>query len=178
MGMFNGSDGATVLLADFYDDRIVIRRQNVIYGERIAEDWVIPLPKLGDVWGFAARSERSAAPEFPAGAEVKVKVRDGKNRKGVAERQVVASFPRATAVGKDTLVERYRLRILNKGEELLVRSVYAQKHFLPEERICSTVNEECCVFAHSEVPQGSTVSVLPLNEWGRAGREIVSAAVP
>lgn len=177
MGMFNGSDGATVLLADFYDDRIVIRRQNVIYGERIADDWVVPLPKNEDVWGFAVRSKRAAAPEFPVGAEVKVKVRDGKNRKGVAERQVVVSFPRATASGKNTLVEQYRLRVLEKGEEKLTRSVYAQKYFLAEERVRAGVKEEFCVFAASEVPPGAVVGVQPLNEWGRAGREIFSGAL-
>jgi predicted phosphodiesterase len=172
MGMFSGSDGATVLLADFYGDRLVIRRQNVIYGERIADDWVIPLPKTDDVWGFAARSKRAAAPEFPEGAEVKVGCRDGKNRKGEAERQVVVAFPRAIAAGADSLVEKYRLRILENGVEKLERSVYAQKYFLAEKRVSAGVKEEFCVFAAAEIPDGATVSVQQLNEWGQAGRSI------
>jgi hypothetical protein len=74
-------------------------------------------------------------------------------------------------------VEQYRLRVLEKGEEKLTRSVYAQKYFLAEERIRSSVKDECCVFAASEIPPGATVSVQPLNEWGRAGREIFSGAL-
>ena len=72
------------------------------------------------------------------------------------------------------MVEKYRLRVLDKGVEKLVRGVYAQKHFLPEERIRASVREEYCVFAASEVPPGATVTVQPLNEWGRGGREISS----
>lgn len=174
MGMFKGTDGSTVLLADFYDDRIVIRRQNVFYGERIADDWVIPLPGTGDTWGFAARSEKASAPEFPEGARATAERRDGKNRAGKDERQVVVSFPRALSPVGDALVEKYRLRVLLDGKRLLERTVYAQKYFLCERRVRASVKEEWCAFAEDEVPVGSVVCVAPMNEWGKAGREIAS----
>ena len=173
MQMFDGRDSATVLLVDFYADRLVVRRQNVVHDERIADDWVVPLPVDG-TWAFEPRSAAARAPEFPADAKVSVEVCDGKNRRREPERQVVVKFPRALPSTGDTMTEKYRVTVVADGKDVLSRTVFARGHFYDEERVRKLVKEESCVFGSDEIPPGSSFRVAPIDEWGHVGREIAS----
>jgi len=177
MPMFNGLAGATVLLADLYDDRLVIRRQNVIYDERIADDWVVSLPVGTAQWSFEPRQRRARPPAFPKGAVAVASVCDGQLRFGPVETQVVVKFPRAQSAGRDTVTLQYRVRAVAKGKEILVRTVFAERHYLCEERLLQSVREESCAFGADEIPSGTVFYVSPLDEWGQAGPEIQSSPV-
>lgn len=174
MKMFDGKDGTTVLLVDFYEDRMTVRRQNIVYGEPVADDWTVRFPTSAGEWAFAPRAAQVRPPEFPSGIEVTVERRDGENRRREREDQIVVKFPRALVFGTNSVVEKYRVRVMLGSKEVLSRHVYAQKHFLAESRVRNLVKEESCVFGASEIPVGALFGVSPVDEWGHEGREILS----
>ncbi|MBR1921173.1 MAG: metallophosphoesterase, partial [Kiritimatiellae bacterium] len=69
MRRMSTGDGHQGMVARVYDDRIVFERRDFESGERLGDDWVVPLPVAEPPpFAFEPRAGRSVAPQFPAGA--------------------------------------------------------------------------------------------------------------
>ena len=64
-----------------YADRVVLSRREFITGAPLCDDMVMPLPAAENrPFAFEPRREKAVAPEFPAGAELKVELAKGAMR--------------------------------------------------------------------------------------------------
>ena len=166
--------GGQGFFVSVYDDRMVVERIDV--EEDCAEGapaWIVPLAGDDKPYGFASRAERSAAPEFPAGAALAVETRNAVNRSG---RWIVAmncEFP-AAVPPKDERVFDYEIRAVPKdGSQPLV------KKFLSPAYAKMAKYEPKSMrfwFDVSELPQDRdyVVEVRAFNCFGKASRPLVS----
>ena len=76
-------DGHQGMVARVYGDRIVFERRDFESGDRLGDDWIMPLP-VAEPPPFAVepRPAASVAPQFPAGAALAVRMTTGTNRGG------------------------------------------------------------------------------------------------
>ena len=124
------NDGHQGLLASVYDDRIVFERRDFVSGDKLGDDWVVPLPaKKPMPFAFAPRAAVSIAPEFPAGAALAARMTTGKNRGGgnvkSEERRVLeVTIPAANRAGAGRVFD-YAVEISGKDGGLDRRFVFA-----------------------------------------------------
>ena len=129
-------------------------------------------PALRARYANAARKAASVAPEFPAGARVKIGIRRGADRQGRATEQVVVTFPTVKARGAHPRAHEYLVRAARAdGTVLCDKRVYSPGINLPDELDAA---ESVCVFARRELGTGGEIrfTVAPWNCWGVAGEPV------
>ncbi|MBO4708691.1 MAG: metallophosphoesterase [Kiritimatiellae bacterium] len=105
MRRMSTGDGHQGMLATVFDDRVVFERRDFVSGEKLGDNWVVPLPaKKPMPFAFEPRAAVSVAPEFPAGATLAARMTTGKNRGGGSvkseERRVLeVTIPAANRTG-------------------------------------------------------------------------------
>ena len=163
-----------VMLLSLYPDRVEIARHDCGIGEKAGPDWVLHgLGRVNRDHSFGAVSDVSA-PQFPELSRVDVFERDGKNRAGETERQIVVSFP--PAVPSDSVHNRvcdYEVAaLMPDGTEIAKQYVLAENYFAPYR----TVGRVECVFGRSSIANGLQPiwRVKPFGFFGLHGRPISS----
>ena len=162
-----------VMILSLYPDRIEILRHDCGFDEPAGPDWVIARPVAGNgAQPFGAVAEQEV-PQFPAGAKVAVAERDGKDRRGNDERQIVVTFPPAqpSARAPGRTLEYEVAAVAQDGAEIVKEYVLATNYLHP----CSEVDGRVeCVFGKSSVPEGAKVTwrVTPCNFLHRPGKAI------
>ena len=69
------------MIARVYGDRIVFERRDFESGDRLGDDWIMPLSVAEPPpFAFEPRAAASIAPQFPAGAALAVRMTKGTNR--------------------------------------------------------------------------------------------------
>ena len=174
-------DGGQCLVMKVYDDRIVLERWNVVFEEKCAEDWLVPLPHRPDrpAASFEARAAKAKPVAFPASAQVRVERRRGPDRAGITNSQYVVTFPRAVSDSHHGRGYDYRVTAETTKHFwkriTCEKWVYSDKCYLPESR---DTNDVVCVFSAAEAPgpfEQLQFTVTPYNAFGQAGAAIVSA---
>ena len=173
------------MLMRVWDHVIVLERYDFVRMEKLDEDWVIPI-RHGRFeehpFAFENRSKLTSAPEFPKGAKITFCERDGKNRRGVAKKQLVVTFPAADSVNWRKRVYDYEVvaeivdcdtvkpyitkRVFQRG--VLYHARHAEK-------------QADCVFALDELPASKKLlrfAVTPLNCYGKRGKTLYALYTP
>ena len=162
-----------VMILSLYPDRIEITRHDCGFDEPAGPDWVIARPVAGNSaqpFGAVASPE---IPQFAAGAAVTVAERNGKDRNGKAEAQIVVSFPPAqpSARASGRTLEYEVAAIAPDGSEIVKEYVVATNYLHPCKEVEGRVE---CVFGRSSVPEGVKPRwrVTPCNFLHQPGRAI------
>ena len=165
------------MLVSVYDDAIQISRREFVFGQPIGEDWVMPLPAAeSKPFAYAERAKSAMAPEFAAGAVVKVAKAKGKTRKTrknppVEKDTYALSFPAALSTAK-TRVYEYELVFTGGDGKKEVRRIVAPGFHLPlsEKRVNGEVK---CSFIAESLPEAPfKVEVCALSSWHKRSRPI------
>ena len=171
--------GGACELIEVYDDHLVVHRQSVPYGVPLGKPWTVPIPaKKGSLYDFASRAAKTVAPQFPAGAKVKIDVcPEGHPHEGVGHKGepcICATFPRAKTMCEGGRVFEYRVEASVRGKVVAKSLLFANGCTRPESE--GDVEGECLISLKS-LPAGEpvVVSVVPRNSFDQAGRPIASA---
>ena len=165
------------MILSLYYDRIEIERHDCGIDEKAGPVWVIAHPQKCGLQPRFGTVLSPVAPQFPAGSKLEVFERDGANRNGEKERQIVVSFP--PAVPSDSVHDRvwdYEVCALDAADTVIVRQhVLAENYFAPFRRISGRVE---CVFGSGSVPQGVATrwKVVPYGFFGLCGDSISAVA--
>ena len=167
------------MLMRVWDHVIVLERYNFIRMEKLDEDWVIPI-RHGRFeehpFAFENRSKLTSAPEFPKGAKITFSEREGKNRRGVAKKQLVVTFPAADSVDWRKRVYDYEVSAeivdCDTVKPCITKRVY-QRGMQSNAQYVGT--QAACVFALDELPASKKLlrfAVTPLNCYGKRGKTL------
>ena len=177
-------DGHHGQVMTVYDDRLVLERRDFENDMSAGPDWVVPLPAGAS--SFEERAKAAPTPQFPAGAEVKVREVDGQNRKGDAVRQVAVTFPNVRGLDGGARAFDFEVRVeardVDREKTWMTKRVYSPHYYWAPERDDETVT---CLFALSELPMPNgklapergvayRFVVSPANCFGRHGAAIRS----
>ncbi len=173
-------DGGQFLMMSVYRDRIVFERWNIDFLEKVAEDWIVRLPKDGECpSSFEARAAKAKPACFPDGAQVKVSTRMGPDRAGNTNFQYVVAFPTAKSDTAHSRGYDYRVTAeITKHHWTRVsceKWVYSGKCYMAERH---DTNDVVCVFSEAEIPASPRsrrpvrFTVTPYNAFGQPGRPI------
>lgn len=178
MKAMSASDGHQGMLARVFDDRIVFERRDLEDMGTVGPDWVVPLPvKAPPAFAFEPRAAASVAPEFPAGAALKVRLTTGRNRGGKnvkAEEQGVleVTIPAANGAGSGRVFD-YALELSGADGAKETRYVIAEGCYRSpgSERANSPT---VCLLAVRRLKVSGEVElrVVPRNCFGKAGGAI------
>lgn len=170
-----------------YEDRIVIRRREFLPEADLGEDWVLPLPAAEQKpFAFAERAKKIGAPEFLAGAALKVERTSRKTRGAAPTRKT--KLPAIEPVEKECLkvtvpaaiakdgARAYRFDIVatyDEGGEKIERKMFAEGYH-HSVRHPKATSETVCFIGLDELPKKGkmTFVVTPCNCFGRAGSPI------
>ena len=172
MPVFYGYGIRQGMVMSVYDDRIVAERRDFVGDQPLGPDWVVPLPAKRDgSFSLAGRRAAASAPQFPAGAEIKV-VRCVRETRGkVAKPSVAIQFPPANA--GTSRVYHYEVAVIGPGgDELSFKRVLSPGWSAGKgsERYLKPCP---CVFAEDELPRGDFVfEVRPIGWLGTKGRPL------
>ena len=175
MGLFWGNYSVRHgMIASVYDDRLVLERRDFLSDKTLGDDWVVPFPATagGDA-SFAKRRARHPAPQFAAGAAVKVSDGNAKNRAGKSLPAVTVTFPPANA-GKGRAYYYEVAAVDEEGAERIAKRVLSEGWCDPVggSRYVQNVS---CVFAKDELPKiVRSFRVRPAGFFGAKGRAIES----
>ena len=175
MGLFWGNYSVRHgMIASVYDDRLVLERRDFLSDKTLGDDWVVPFPATagGDA-SFAKRRARHSAPQFAAGAAVKVSDGNAKNRAGKSLPSVTVTFPPANA-GKGRAYYYEVAAVDEEGAERIAKRVLSEGWCDPVggSRYVQNVS---CVFAKDELPKiVRSFRVRPAGFFGAKGRAIES----
>lgn len=165
------------------DDAVVITRWEFEHDLPLGPDWIIPissfrLPAAERPFAFANRTKTMPAPEFTAGATVKVlKPVKGKDRAGETHEMTPVEFPPALSTAATPHADDYEISLeLKQGEVervLVQKRVYSPRYLYGEKMDTENVR---CLFTEEEMPKGWLLrfSVRPANAFGIKGTAISS----
>jgi predicted phosphodiesterase len=175
--------GRQGMLVRVYSDCVTFTRREFVGDRLLGDDWVLPLPAAeAKPFDFAARAAKSKAPQFPAGAALKVKKTRGKNRGLKDDKSPVPSqekdiysitFPAANAQAGARPFE-YEVAIRPEGGKDIVRHVLAQGFNMP---LCDKLaqGESSFQIAADQLPKAPfRFEVRPVSSLGLAGAPLVS----
>ena len=179
------ADGHHGQLMTVYDDRLVLERRDFENDLPAGPDWIVPLPARAET--FAARAEKSAVPEFPHGATVKVTRVNGENRANVKTEQVEVAFPNVSGLGGNARAFDFEVVVeavdVDRTKTWMTKRVYSPHFYWAPEKDDATVT---CLFSAAELPQPNgkletargrkyRFAVSPANCYGKQGAAIRSA---
>ena len=167
-------DGRQGMLVSVFADRLEIERREFVFGERLGDDWIVPIPADG-TFSYARRAAGRSAPAFAKDAKVEVAPADGEK----GERKLVVRFPSARAVDGCRVNEYEVTATLVEDDFDLVqaqRRVLAADFHLPASK-CGGGNS--CAFFVDELPKKGryVFSVRPVECFGKKGAAIASVPV-
>jgi hypothetical protein len=175
--MGNISWGSQGMVMSVWRDRMVFERYDFVHGEKLGDDWVVPVltgKNAARAFSFENRRAVARAPEFPAGAKITCAERTGKDPSKNDEPQIVLSFP--AAVGTDSLSRPFDYEVCAEYVEsdivkpLRTKRVYQPGVQFAPRRDAKTVT---CVFGVCELPTAKyRFTVTPLNSLGQRGRPL------
>lgn len=178
MRRLNTGDGHQGLLARVYDDCIVFARRDFESMDRLAEDWVVPLPAKEPMqFAFESRVGGSAAPQFPAGAELAARITTGKNRGGGGvkseERRVLeVAIPLANRPGSGRVID-YSVEISGKAGGIDRKLVFAAGYHRSPDSKAANAPTVFLVDADLLASKGDLlIKVSPRNGFGVAGEAL------
>lgn len=178
------ADGHHGQLMTVYDDRIVLERRDFENDLPAGPDWIVPLPACAET--FSERAEKSAAPEFPHGAAVKVARVKGESRANRKTDQVAVTFPNVSGLGGGARAFDFEVVVeavdVDRTMTWMTKRVYSPHYYWAPEKDDATVT---CLFAVSELPQPNgkletargrkyRFAVSPANCYGKQGAAIRS----
>ena len=174
--MSNIGWGSQGMVMSVWSDVMVFERYDFVNFEKLGDDWVVPI--LRDAtsrreFSFENRRVKTAAPEFPNGAKLKVTARTGKNPQKQDEAQLVVSFPAATGKGASRVFD-YEV-CAQHIESDIVKTMCTKRVWQPgvqfaPNREAKTVE---CVFGTCELPTGKfRFAVTPFNSLGVCGKTL------
>lgn len=171
------------MLWSVYDDCITVRRREFLSDLDLGPDWVMPLPAAESrPFAFAEHAKKFHAPEFPAGAALKVSAADVKNRGGKSKdgEEVVPAetkpgfkvvAPPVLADGKARLFSLEFTAETPDGKKQTKR-VLAEgfNHSLEHKKAQS---RQTCYFRKDELGAGDVrFTVTPINCFGARGKPL------
>ena len=175
MGLFWGNYNVRHgMVASVYDDCIVFERRDFLSDKPLGDDWVVPIPAKADGdFSYRKRKVAQPAPQFAAGAGVKVVGGAAKNRAGKEFPSITVTFPPANA-GKGR-VYYYEVSAMDaEGSEIVTKRVLSEGWCDPIGGP-RYVKDGRCVFAKDELPKGvRSFRVRPVGFFGARGRTIES----
>ena len=166
------------MLFAVYDDHVTITRRDFMNDCDLGPDWVMPLPAAeSKPFAFAERAKRFPAPQFAAGAFVKVERAQQKVGKDKAEKEV-AVFNLTVPAAVQTFanrVWRYDVRVEAKdgGKAVLTRRVLSPDFHLP---IAKAQKSFVLPVPVGDLPKDGEFrfTVTPLNCFDKAGRALAT----
>ena len=172
-----GEERSGMLFA-VYDDHVTITRRDFMNDCDLGPDWVMPLPAAeSKPFAFAERAKRFPAPQFAAGAFVKVERAQQKVGKDKAEKEV-AVFNLTVPAAVQTFanrVWRYDVRVeaKNGGKAVLTRRVLSPDFHLP---IAKAQKSFVLPVPVGDLPKDGEFrfTVTPLNCFDKAGRTLTT----
>ena len=152
------------MLWSVYDDCISVTRHEFVNSGSLGSDWVIPLPAAESrPFAFAERAKKFSAPEFPAGASLKLERKTVKNRKGEEKDAVVLAFP---AIEPSSASRVYRFRVEAKSPAGACEKYLMARGFnAPVAKRLGQDALERCPFALDELPKGEVVFTVTPENW-------------
>ena len=168
--------GSQGMVMSVWDDVMVFERYDFVNFEKLGDDWVVPVLRDRSAdreFSFEKRIANTAAPEFPAGAEITVASRTGKDPQKKDEPQLVLSFPAAKGTGASRPFD-YEVRA-EYAESDVVKPMRTKRVWQPgvqfaPKRDAKTVE---CVFGTCELPTAKfRFAVTPLNSLGVRGKTL------
>ena len=183
MSRISTKDGKQGMLLSICDDHIRIERREFTWGESLGDDWILPIGKAaGKPYAYAKRIPVRTAPEFAAGAAVKVVLVPPKAEKDKPAPenpvQVEVTFPSAETRAKCRVFEYEVQAVVVEDDVEMVaatRRALSPDFYLPASKAGKPGS---CVFALSELPKGVHLrfDVTPMECFGKRGKPIRSAA--
>ncbi len=174
MRRIDTSDGHQAMIARVYDDRIVFERMDVGSMRHLGDDWEVPLaPGVR----YVPPASAFAAPEFPDGAELSVKMGRGKNRGGkgvpsVEQDILVIAIPAANAVSGARALD-YRIRLTDESGACDERTVFAKSFYRAADGSHENAETVCRLpVGRLKVRGNVRVEVVPRNSLGIVGRQL------
>ena len=162
-----------------FKDHIRISRREANSGESYGSDVLLPLPSAERrPFDFKMRYAESMAPEFPAGAELRLRRKKGHVR-GTAEarnRKVAVweiSIPRADAV-RNVRAAAYKIEIHEEGGEKLELEVFDEGFRFPVNSDKAKMSAVCLVDASRIKAKKFSVSVRAISCWGKYSAPITA----
>ena len=154
-------------IMDVYTDKLVVKRYSTEDGREFKEPWVVPLPfdPATAPYRFDARAKNTHAPEFPAGAGLKLK----------AIKPFLALSVTIPAAGEGGEVYKYFIRIARKEADGTFRDVARQdcysEFYLPaSKRTGKLVRKLSAAFFDPGVEY--RVTVTPVGFFGGMGKPL------
>ena len=176
-------DGNQGMLLTICDDHIRIERHEFAWGESLGDDWILPIGKAAArPFAYARRIPLRTAPEFAAGANVKVALVPPKAEKDkpapTSPTQVEVTFPSAETRKKCRVFEYEVQAVVVEDDVEMVaatRRALAPDFYLPASK---AGKPGACVFALAELPKGVHLrfDVTPIECFGKKGKPIRSDA--
>lgn len=169
------SDGSQGLLMKVYSSAIVLERAIMPSFESLGEDWVIPLPVVDPKpFAFANRLKTVPAPQFPAGAALKVARKKGMTR---GKKQVdVFELEAPPANGaKNARVFEYAIKVTAPDGKMAERRVIAPGYYLPKGSAKALLPVVCKLNA-AVLPKSDRLrfEIFPASSTGRRGKALVA----
>ena len=162
-----------------FKDHIRISRREANSGESYGSDVLLPLPSAERrPFDFKMRYAESMAPEFPAGAELRLRRKKGHVR-GTAEarnRKVAVweiSIPRADAV-RNVRAAAYKIEIHEVDGEKLELEVFDEGFRFPVNSDKAKMSAVCLVDASRIKAKKFSVSVRAISCWGKYSSPITA----
>jgi hypothetical protein len=175
--------GRQGMLMDVYDDRIVFVRRDFLHDLSLGDDWVVPLGAgASKPYKFAPRAERSLAPEFPAGARLKVrKIRaksrgvDGRGGGAPETDAFEVTVPQADAVSTARPFE-YELAAVDEGGKRTELTPLLDAGYAHSPKNAGRQVPLKCPVAFDRLPKSGRFrfEAVPVGNWGKKGGKIVS----
>ena len=179
MDIFERRDCCQGMLWSVYEDCIVAKRREFVFGHDVGDDWVLPLPAAeSKPFAFAERAKKFGAPKFVDGGKITVESIRAKNRgeKGRKKVEKDAFKVIAPAAVADVNARLYNLEFVVEAKD----GVRKSKLVIPEGFNHSVRHKKArarsfCIFAKDELP-GTEVrfTAIPRNCFGKAGSPVCS----
>ena len=178
--------GRQGMIMDVYDDRIVFVRRDFLHDFSLGDDWVVPLGSAAPrPYTFAPRAAASIAPEFPAGAKLKVrKIRAkarGEDGRGKGMPEVDAfevTVPQANAIATARPFE-YELAVVSQdGARTELTALLDAGYAHAPENAKRQIPLKCPV-AFEKLPAFGKFrfEAVPVGNWGKKGKAISSGSL-
>lgn len=149
-------------LLQVYDYDMVLKSRDFLNDEFVREDLIIPIPAAAEMpYRFAPRAAKAAAPAWPSEAKV---------TQSRADKKVVVTFPSARGPAR---VMFYVLTVAKPDGTTEDKYALQPNYDLRAVRQPKTVELS---FDAAEIPEGSTLSVVPVNCFGRRGTALKGQA--
>lgn len=182
MGDFSAGDCRQGMLWRVWDDCIVVSRREFLSDLSLGPDWVMPLAAAEPrPFAFAARAKKAKAPQFPKGAQARLRKVKAKTRRtpgyDAAEKDAwELTFPAALA---EDGARPFEYEVVAHGAEGKTEAfhVVAEGFCHPRGHRRARADSSCRVAADRLPPGATRFTVTPLDCWWNRGAPL-EAKIP